>query len=77
MNLLVMIQSLRRRYSGAIPLSECERHAALIQKGREDRMEAERLREEARKDRDQARVCTWGLFCGTTQKAQDYKQFGL
>lgn len=61
---------MRRQYSGAIPLSEYERHAQLIQGAKQEKKEAEKLRDEARKDRNEAQVnpMTLGLWFYTVAR---------
>ena len=54
------MQALRHQLVGALPLSEQERHAHLLQQLREDKREAESIRERARRDQERVQVscCT-------------------
>lgn len=59
-------QALRRQYAGAIPLSEQEKQVELVLGLREKHREVERLRKEARTERDIAKVyvhvCTYMYY---------------
>ena len=50
------VQTLRRQFVGALPLSEQERHAQLLQQLREDKREAESIKERARRDQERVQV---------------------
>ena len=50
------IQALRRQFVGCLPLCEQERHASILQQLAEDKREAERMREEARKSMEAGQV---------------------
>ena len=50
------MQALRRHLVGALPLSEQERHAQLLQQLRDDKREAESIRERARRDQERVQV---------------------
>lgn len=53
---VVSMQALRRQLVGALPLSEQEHHAHLLQQLREDKREAESIRERARRDQERVQV---------------------
>ena len=53
---MYIMQALRRLYAGAVPLSEQEKQVELVLGLRERHSEIERLREEARRDRDMVQV---------------------
>ena len=50
------MQSLRHQLAGALPLSEQERHAQLLQQLREDKRSAEMIKEGARRDQERVQV---------------------
>lgn len=54
------MQALRRQLAGALPLSEQERHAQLLQQLREDKRSAEAIKEEARQDQERVKVSIAG-----------------
>lgn len=60
------MQALRCQLAGALPLSEQERHAQLLQQLREDKRSAEAIKEEARRDHERVKVSDagqWGSVC--------------
>ena len=64
------MQALRCQLAGALPLSEQEHHAQLLQQLREDKRSAEVIKEEARRDQERVKVNDAGesgLVC-TTRK---------
>jgi len=52
----VFSQFLRRQYAGCVPLSEHENFVLMLQKAREDKMEADRLKKEAKHSKEESEV---------------------